>query len=112
MNVKTSNKDDLIKYIKENGYRFVIAVLADMSNIIYKNVGDITDVGIMGFAFKRGDKGIICLQWLNDPTGNRNQYLSIEKNYADVMLHHTIRKAMDTDADRLSRLLGGDNGDS
>ncbi len=104
--MKETDKENLIKFIKESGYRFAIVVLPDMSNLVYN--GNIEDVGIMGFAFKMEGKKIKCLQWLNHSS---SKYSCIEKeDFSDILLHHTIKEVIGTDADRLSRLVGGDDG--
>ncbi|MEM2857115.1 MAG: hypothetical protein QW416_08450 [Candidatus Nitrosocaldaceae archaeon] len=100
------SEDELINYIKENGYRLSIAILSDMSSMIYYNKA-VTDPGIMGFSFKIEGKKIKSFQWLKGSL-DKNKYRWTECEGDDFLLHHTITAITSINVDRLSKLLGGE----
>lgn len=108
--VKTSNHDGLLKYVNNEDYKLIVVVLDDLSTQFYYKDKDtnISNLGILGFAFTSQKTNIRYLQWLRK---DYNTYHIMERDYKeDFLLHHTVKAAVGNIKEMLSltEILGGD----
>ncbi|MEM2856231.1 MAG: hypothetical protein QW416_03930 [Candidatus Nitrosocaldaceae archaeon] len=95
--------NDLLSYIKE--YKAAVIVLKDMTSLSYgirqedKSTKDITDIGVLGVAFRRSGNTLQYIKWKRENNGSYKYEEQIDRDnrYCNMLLHHSfgIKKLSD-----------------
>lgn len=86
-----TDKDTLRKSIKDE-YDLAVIVMNDMSTLLYTRGSELTDVGVMGFAFTILNDIIKCLEWLS--CDNDKYEIKEHLNINNFLVHHTLKSAV------------------
>lgn len=86
--------NDLLSYIKE--CKAAIIVLKDMTSLSYgirqedKSTKDISDIGVLGIAFRRNGDKIEYIKWKRENNGSYKHKIDLDNRYCNMLLHHSF----------------------